>query len=144
MEDTSMTFQKCGPNGNFPLRLDISEWIADEAYLAGCFAGLNYHGVCRHFLDVEIVPRNSHFLFHKWNIFCCRDLLIRCSNPRLEKILRPPQCFLGSPPLARWRWTSLISSQGKKMHWKCCRTSRANTSELFMQFILLSLLEHAV
>lgn len=35
------------------------------AYLAHCVWRLHYHGVCQHFLVVEIIPRNSHFLFHK-------------------------------------------------------------------------------
>lgn len=68
-EDTSVTFQNWGPDRTVPLRLGIAGWVADKAYLAGCFAGLNYRGMGWHSLDVKIVPRNSHFLFHRWNIF---------------------------------------------------------------------------
>lgn len=67
-EDASVTFYTCGPNGTLPWSLALGGWIAGKAYLAGCSAGLNYHGMCWNSLDVEIISRNSHFLFHKSDI----------------------------------------------------------------------------
>lgn len=109
-----MTFQNCGPNWTFPWRLGVAEWIEHEAYLAGCFAGLNYHGMCRHSLDVEIVSRNSHFLFHKWNIFCYRDLLIYAQILILRKSLDHLNVFLVLLPWILGGEPVLFCHRGKK------------------------------
>lgn len=85
-ENTPVTFQNCGPDGpdgTVPLRSGVVVWVADEAYLAGCFAGLNHRGMCRHSLDVKVIPRNSHFLFHRWNVFTV-DISCSSTNTMLK------------------------------------------------------------
>lgn len=82
----------------FPLVWMLWEDQRGTAYLAHCVWRLHYHGVCQHFLVVEIIPRNSHFLFHKGDSSLSGVCLFthrywRCTS-LLQRPPQPPQYIL--------------------------------------------------
>lgn len=140
--------QHCG-SVQFSPGVDAVGRLTCKAYLANCICRLNHRGVCRHSLDVEITPRNSHFLFQKWDISLERFAYSSYTKTKFAPFScgdppQPPQCIHGPLPAV-----GLVKSDGfysRKTNRKAqgsgnAGTWRTCTTELFMQFIWRSLLE---
>lgn len=102
-----------GSEESFSLSLGVVGWTASRAYLAGCSAGLNHHGMCRYSLDVEIVPRKSHFLFHKEDISLQRYIYCLPTDTMFEPSPweNPQTTSMCFPCLFPQRWTRFTLPQ---------------------------------